>query len=75
MGPTVNIFCCRVEGVDLSRVGGISGAGQQHGSIYWRPGVEQVLRYPLHPLFLQSSIPFKYRAGTQVSFQFYRSLL
>ncbi|XP_023332715.1 xylulose kinase [Eurytemora carolleeae] len=34
----------RVEGVDLSRVGGISGAGQQHGSIYWRPGVEQVLR-------------------------------
>ena len=74
--PLYKFVCCRVEGVDLSRVGGISGAGQQHGSIYWRPGVEQVLRYPLHPLFPQI-ISFKYRSGTQVpytSFQFNRSL-
>ena len=28
----------RVAGVEFSRVRGISGAGQQHGSVYWRRG-------------------------------------
>jgi len=34
----------RVEGVDFSIVGAISGAGQQHGSVYWRVGAEDILQ-------------------------------
>jgi len=33
----------RVEEVDFSRIGGISGAGQQHGSVYWRTGAQDIL--------------------------------
>jgi len=33
----------RVEGVDFSSIGAISGAGQQHGSVYWRTGGEDML--------------------------------
>ena len=33
----------RVAGVEFSSVRGISGAGQQHGSVYWRRGAEQSL--------------------------------
>jgi len=32
----------RVAGVDFSTVDGISGVGQQHGSVYWKNGVKQV---------------------------------
>uniref|UniRef100_A0A674AQA2 Xylulose kinase n=1 Tax=Salmo trutta TaxID=8032 RepID=A0A674AQA2_SALTR len=35
-------------GFDFSRVKALSGSGQQHGSVYWRKGTNQVLR-DLHP--------------------------
>jgi len=34
----------RVEGVEFSSVKGISGAGQQHGSVYWRIGAQAILQ-------------------------------
>ena len=34
----------REEGIDFARVEGISGAGQQHGSVYWSQHGEDVLR-------------------------------
>lgn len=34
----------RIQGVDLSKVGALSGAGQQHGSVYWRTGAEEMLK-------------------------------
>ena len=33
----------RVAGVEFWRVAGISGAGQQHGSVFWRRGAQQML--------------------------------
>jgi len=33
----------RVAGVEFSRVCGISGAGQQHGSVFWRRGAAEIL--------------------------------
>ncbi|XP_076324637.1 xylulose kinase isoform X2 [Tachypleus tridentatus] len=38
----------KVTGLDLSTVAAISGAGQQHGSVYWRKGAQTILRN-LHP--------------------------
>jgi xylulokinase len=34
----------RIQGVDLSKVVAISGAGQQHGSVYWRTGASKMLK-------------------------------
>lgn len=34
----------RQQGLDFSRVKGISGAGQQHGSVYWAQEAEQLLQ-------------------------------
>jgi xylulokinase len=34
----------RKQGLDFSRVKGISGAGQQHGSVYWSAEAEGLLR-------------------------------
>ena len=34
----------RIQGVDLSRVAALSGAGQQHGSVYWRTGANAMLQ-------------------------------
>lgn len=34
----------REDGLDFSRVKGISGAGQQHGSVYWGEKAEEMLR-------------------------------
>lgn len=34
----------RQQGLDFSRVKGISGAGQQHGSVYWGNEAEQLLQ-------------------------------
>jgi len=33
----------RVAGVEFANVAGISGAGQQHGSVFWRNGAEDIL--------------------------------
>ena len=33
----------RVAGLEFSSVAGISGAGQQHGSVYWRRGADSLL--------------------------------
>lgn len=33
----------RAQGLDFSRVKGISGAGQQHGSVYWGPDADSLL--------------------------------
>jgi len=33
----------RVAGVEFSKVKGLSGAGQQHGSVYWRIGAQKIL--------------------------------
>ncbi|EPS34194.1 hypothetical protein PDE_09158 [Penicillium oxalicum 114-2] len=35
----------RKQGLDFSRVKGISGAGQQHGSVYWSTDAEQLLQH------------------------------
>lgn len=34
----------RVNGLDFSQVVGISGSGQQHGSVYWKRGARAVLQ-------------------------------
>ena len=34
----------RIQGVDMSKVVALSGAGQQHGSVYWRTGAEEMLK-------------------------------
>ncbi|KAJ5145733.1 Carbohydrate kinase FGGY N-terminal [Penicillium bovifimosum] len=34
----------RKQGLDFSRVKGVSGAGQQHGSVYWGQNAESILR-------------------------------
>ena len=34
----------KISGVDLSNVKALSGAGQQHGSTYWRTGAEDMLK-------------------------------
>ncbi|KAJ5461108.1 D-xylulose kinase A [Penicillium daleae] len=34
----------RKQGLDFSRVKGISGAGQQHGSVYWSADAEELLQ-------------------------------
>lgn len=34
----------RKQGLDFSRVKGISGAGQQHGSVYWDMDAERLLK-------------------------------
>lgn len=34
----------RKQGLDFSRVKGISGAGQQHGSVYWGMDAEKMLK-------------------------------
>ncbi|XP_037091083.1 xylulose kinase-like [Pollicipes pollicipes] len=34
----------RVNGLDFSRVAALSGAGQQHGSVFWRTGAGATLR-------------------------------
>ena len=34
----------RTQGLDFSRVKGISGAGQQHGSVYWSSDAEELLK-------------------------------
>jgi len=33
----------RVEGVEFSNIVAVSGAGQQHGSVYWRKGARNIL--------------------------------
>ena len=33
----------RVAGVEFANVAAISGAGQQHGSVFWRQGAEDIL--------------------------------
>ena len=33
----------RVAGVDFGQVAGVAGAGQQHGSVYWRRGADAAL--------------------------------
>ena len=47
----------RVEGVDFSTVAAVSGAGQQHGSVYWKKGAKEIMenlqpdryKHILHP--------------------------
>ena len=34
----------RIQGIDMSKVVALSGAGQQHGSVYWRTGAEEMLK-------------------------------
>lgn len=34
----------RIHGIDLSKVAALSGAGQQHGSVYWRTGAGDMLK-------------------------------
>ena len=34
----------RIQGVDLSKITALSGAGQQHGSVYWRTGANAMLQ-------------------------------
>lgn len=34
----------RLNGLDYSQVVGLSGSGQQHGSVYWKKGSEKVLQ-------------------------------
>nr|CAH0102245.1 unnamed protein product [Daphnia galeata] len=45
----------KITGLDFQDISAISGAGQQHGSVYWRKGAEKVLSTldPTKFLFLQ----------------------
>ena len=48
----------RIQGVDLSRVAALSGAGQQHGSVYWRTGANTMLKQLLIQLIRFSESRF-----------------
>jgi hypothetical protein len=37
------------EGFPFGRVVGLSGSGQQHGSVYWREGAGEILTHHLQP--------------------------
>lgn len=45
------------RGMDFRRVMGISGAGQQHGSVYWNEEAEQLLAKLNHERSLVSQLP------------------
>lgn len=45
------------SGIDFGRVKGISGAGQQHGSVYWSQEAEQLLAELEHDKSLVSQLP------------------
>lgn len=32
------------ENAEISKIKGISGTGQQHGSVYWKRGAQQILK-------------------------------
>jgi len=46
----------RVTGLDFHDVAALSGAGQQHGSVYWKKGAEKVLETLNPSLFLYSQL-------------------
>ena len=47
----------RKQGLDFSRVKGISGAGQQHGSVYWGDEAESLLKNLDSSKSLQDQLP------------------
>jgi len=46
----------RLTGLDFHDVAALSGAGQQHGSVYWKKGAEEVLKNLDSGLFLSSQL-------------------
>ena len=46
----------RICGVDFSEVAGISGCGQQHGTVYWRAGAGDMLRGASADKFLHDEL-------------------
>ena len=48
------------EGFPFGRVVGMSGCGQQHGSVYWREGSEEVLKNLNSDLTLAEQLKVNY---------------
>lgn len=46
----------KLEGLDFSSVAAVSGTGQQHGSVYWRKGAEDVLKAVVPEKFLHEQL-------------------
>lgn len=46
----------RIAGVDFADVAGVSGCGQQHGSVYWRVGARDMLRKANPDKFLHDEL-------------------
>ncbi|XP_054723278.1 xylulose kinase-like [Uloborus diversus] len=46
----------KLDGLDFSSVAAISGAAQQHGSVYWKKGAEQILHTVLPNKFLHEQL-------------------
>jgi xylulokinase len=71
-------------GLDLSRIRGISGAGQQHGSVYWNSDAERILatldstlslEQQLHDAFSHPFSPNWQDASTQEQCELFDSVL
>lgn len=46
----------RIQGIDMSKVAALSGAGQQHGSVYWRTGAEEMLKQMRSDKFMHDEL-------------------
>ncbi|CAG0890373.1 unnamed protein product [Cyprideis torosa] len=58
----------RIEGVDFSKISALSGAAQQHGTVYWKKGTEEILKSldPTKFLHLQLDNRFTEKLGPPV---------
>ncbi|CAG7732331.1 unnamed protein product [Allacma fusca] len=50
----------RIEGVAMDQIAGISGAAQQHGTVYWRKGAGEMLRTLDPSRFLHDALAFAF---------------
>lgn len=50
----------RVNGLEFGQVAGISGSGQQHGSVYWKRGARQTLRNLESSKFLHEQLSLSF---------------
>ena len=55
------------EGFPFCRVVGLSGSGQQHGSVYWREGAGEILTHLQPSLSLHEQLKVKYDCCKQES--------
>ena len=63
----------RVAGLEFSNVVGISGAGQQHGSVYWGRGASDILSSCQPDKFLHTQLSSAF--SVQVSSKLFNNII